>query len=173
MPEEEADLAMYKWARVYLAGEGYNTYEISNHAREGRECRHNLQYWRIGPYLGFGPAAHRFDGEVRSWNVRDLDEYLRRIEGGENPTTGEERLTPIQIHNEKLAFGLRLTEGISVTEGLGYARVENFLDVYGAKLELLHRSVELCGDRLLLTEDGLLLADSVIAELFLDERGRV
>lgn len=95
MPEEETDLAMYEWARKYLAGEGYTTYEISNHAREGRECRHNLQTWRIGPYLGFGPAAHRFDGEIRSWNVRNLDEYLRRVEGGESPTAGEERLTPV------------------------------------------------------------------------------
>ena len=173
MPEEEMDLAMYKWAREYLAREGYYTYEISNHAWEGKECRHNLHYWQIGPYLGFGPAAHRFDGEVRSWNVQNLDEYLRRVEGGKSPTAGEERLTPVQLHNEKLAFGLRLREGISVTEGLGYGSVEDFLAVYGTKLELLQESVDLLGERLVLTEDGFLLADSVTADLFIDEQGRV
>ncbi|UCH11345.1 MAG: radical SAM family heme chaperone HemW [Fidelibacterota bacterium] len=173
MPEEETDLAMYTWAREYLAGQGYDMYEIGNHAREGRACRHNLHYWRIGPYLGFGPAAHRFDGEVRSWNVRDLDEYLKRVEGGESPVAGEERLTPVQLQNEKLAFGLRLREGLSVTEEMGYESVEAFVEVYGAKLEQLHDSVVLNADRLSLTEKGVLLADSVTAELFLDEEGEL
>ncbi|MFC1618845.1 radical SAM family heme chaperone HemW [Candidatus Neomarinimicrobiota bacterium] len=173
MPEEETDLAMYAWTREYLAGQRYDSYEISNHARDDRVCRHNLHYWRIRPYLGFGPSAHRFDGEVRSWNVRDLDEYLTRVEGGECPVAGEERLTSQQIHNEKLAFGLRLREGVSVTGELGYGSVEDFLEKYDSKLEQFQESLVLDEDRLSLTEQGILLADSITAELFLDEQGRV
>jgi oxygen-independent coproporphyrinogen-3 oxidase len=172
MPDEETDLAMYAWAREYLAEQGYDSYEISNHAREGRICRHNLHYWRIRPYLGFGPAAHRFDGKVRSWNVRDLDEYLRRVEGADSPAAGEERLTARQIHNEKLAFGLRLREGISVTEELGYGSVEDFVEIYRVRLAQLRGNVMLKADRLSLTEQGILLADSITADLFLDEEGR-
>ncbi|MFC1583422.1 radical SAM family heme chaperone HemW [Candidatus Neomarinimicrobiota bacterium] len=172
MPDEETDLAMYAWTREYLAGQGYDSYEISNHAREGRVCRHNLHYWRIRPYLGLGPSAHRFDGEVRSWNVRDLDEYLRRVEGGESPVSGEERLTPRQIHNEKLAFGLRLREGVSVTEDLGYGSVEDFLEKYGGKLRQFQEILVLDEDRLSLMEQGILLADSITAELFLDDEGK-
>jgi oxygen-independent coproporphyrinogen-3 oxidase len=171
MPDEETDLAMYAWTREYLAGQGYDTYEISNHARDSRVCRHNLHYWSIRPYLGFGPSAHRFDGEVRSWNVRDLDEYLKRMEGGESPVAGEESLAPLQIHNEKLAFGLRLRNGISVTEELGYESVEDFIEAYGSKLEQFQERVALDEDRLSLTEQGILLADSITAELFLDEEG--
>ncbi len=168
MPREEIDAAMYTGTREYLPGRGYNAYEISNYARNGRACRHNLHYWRIEPYLGFGPAAHRFDGARRSWNVRDLDGYLERIEGGNSPAAGGEELGPVQLHNEKLAFGLRLSGGVSVVDDLGYESVADFIRRYEVQLERWADHLALSSDRLVLGGKGTLLADAIAADFFLD-----
>ena len=168
MPHEEVDTAMYAWTREYLPGRGYNAYEISNFARDGRACRHNLHYWRIEPYLGFGPAAHGFDGARRSWNVRNLDEYMTRVEGGNSPVAGGEELDPVQLRNEKLAFGLRLSGGVSITADLGYESVADFTSRFEVQLERWANHLELSGEQLSLTEQGVLLADTVAADLLLD-----
>lgn len=168
MPREEVDAAMYAWARGYLPGRGYQAYEISNYAREGWACCHNLHYWRIEPYLGFGPAAHGFDGARRTWNVRSLDEYLQRIEEGRSPAAGGEVLSPAQLHNERLAFGLRLSQGLSVIDDLGYDNVQDFTDRFQARLARWKDHLRLSGDQLALREQGALVADSIAADLFLD-----
>lgn len=168
MPREDLDAAMYAWSREYLPGRGYNAYEISNYARNGRACRHNLHYWHIEPYLGFGPSAHSFDGARRSWNVRSLDEYMTLVEGGASPAAGEEVLDPVQLHNEKLAFGLRLSEGVSVTIDLGYDSVTDFARQFEVQLERWTDHLVLAGNRLSLTEQGIFLADTIAADLLLE-----
>ncbi len=168
MPTEEVDADMYTWTREFLPERGYEAYEISNYARPGRACRHNLHYWHIDPYLGFGPAVHRFDGIRRSWNVRSLDEYMQRIEGGRSAVAGEEVLSPGQVHNESLAFGLRLQEGVSVTRDLGYASVMDFTLRFQAQLERWEEHLAFSGDRLTLSGKGALLADAIAADFFLD-----
>ncbi|UCH61707.1 MAG: radical SAM family heme chaperone HemW [Fidelibacterota bacterium] len=170
MPAEEVDTALYAWTRQYLPGWGYHAYEISNYARNGRACRHNLHYWRGEPYLGFGPAAHGFDGTRRWWNVRDLDKYLKLIEGGDSPVAGGEELNIIQLRNEKLALGLRLSRGISVTVDLGYESVADFISKYEGQLESWADHLVLVGEQLSLTEQGTLLADTIAADLFLEGR---
>lgn len=170
MPPEEVDAAMYAWTREYLPGRGYNAYEISNYARNGRACRHNLHYWRGERYLGFGPAAHGFDGARRWWNVRGLDEYLKRIEGENSPVAGGEDLDPVQLHNEQLAFGLRLSGGVSVTADLGYESAADFTSRYQVQLERWADHLALSGEQLSLTEQGTLLADAIAADLFLEGR---
>jgi oxygen-independent coproporphyrinogen-3 oxidase len=173
MPSEAEDSAMYSWTRDYLPNQGYRAYEISNFARYDRICSHNLHYWHIEPYLGFGPSAHAFDGNRRTWNVRNLDTYMTRVERGELPMAGEESISSHQKHNEKLAFGLRLSEGVSVTQDLGYSSVVDFTSRYGERLSRWAEHLLLHDDRLVLLEPGVLLADMVIADLFLDEEGDV
>ncbi|GAF78711.1 unnamed protein product [marine sediment metagenome] len=168
MPREDLDAAMYARAREYLPGRGYRAYEISNFARDGKACRHNLHYWRIKPYLGFGPSAHSFDGARRSWNVRSLDEYMTSVDGGASPAAGEEVLGPVQLHNEKLAFGLRLSGGVSVTTDLGYGSVPEFARQFEVQLERWTDHLVLSGDRLSLTEQGIFLADTIAADLLLE-----
>ena len=168
MPHEDLDAAMYARAREYLPGQGYNAYEISNFARDGKACRHNLHYWRIEPYLGFGPSAHSFDGARRSWNVRSLDEYLKCVAEGRSPVSGEEVLDPVQLHNEKLAFGLRLSGGVSVMADLGYDSVMDFARQFEVHLERWTDHLVLAGDRLSLTEQGIFLADTIAANLLLE-----
>ncbi|UCH11518.1 MAG: radical SAM family heme chaperone HemW [Fidelibacterota bacterium] len=169
MPSEEEDAAMYGWTREFLPRSGYEAYEISNFTRANKACRHNLHYWHIEPYLGFGPSAHAFDGQRRTWNVHSLDTYMTRLEKGDQPQEGEEMLSPRQKHNEKLAFGLRLSEGVSVIHDLGYSHVEEFTSRYEERLVQWAGHLLLRGDRLILLEPGIFLADTVIGDLILDE----
>jgi len=166
MPAEELDYRLYACSRETLAEEGYAPYEISNYARPGQACRHNLHYWRIEPYLGFGPSAHSFDGVRRAWNVRNLDEYVRRMEEGRVPAAGSEILSDDQLYNEKLAFGLRLAAGISVTEALGHPSSLSFADQWRAELDKWSGKLVLEGERLRLNEEGVFLADTIAADLF-------
>ena len=79
MLEETVDMGMYAWGREFLEAAGYPNYEISNHARSGYECRHNLNYWTGIEYLGFGPAAHSYFHNRRHWNIKNLDKYLAMV----------------------------------------------------------------------------------------------
>ncbi len=166
LPDEDRDYRMYALTRELLSRRGYVPYEVSNYAREGRACRHNLHYWRIEPYLSFGPAAHGFDGLQRRWNVRNLDEYMDRIETGRSPVAGDEDLNPDQLYHEKLAFGLRLKEGLSVTESLGYASPRAFARQHRRLLTKWEGWLVLQGDRLQMTETGVFLTDTVTADFF-------
>ena len=78
--EAEADRRMYEAALELMAAGGYNQYEISNAALKGRECRHNLKYWNLDQYLGFGPSAHSFAGNVRRSNPDKLELYCGNAE---------------------------------------------------------------------------------------------
>ncbi len=167
MPAEETDYRMFTATRELLTTGGYSAYEASNFARDGRVCRHNLHYWRIEPYLGLGPAAHGFDGSSRYWNVRDLDEYLRRDAARESPRSGSENLTVEQLANERLAFGLRLAEGVSVTNGLGFGSSGAFRRHFAAQLQRWCGKVELSGTQLRATPAGVLFLDSLAADFML------
>ena len=156
---------MYEAAIDTLAAAGYAQYEISNFARPGAECRHNLTYWRNQPYLGIGPSAAGFvDGE-RYKNVADNAEYVRAIRAGRSPHTQEECLTPEQRAGETAMLALRLTEGI---ERRSFARrfgrdpalfFADAIDKHAADglLEVTETAIRL-------TRTGRLLADTVIAD---------
>jgi oxygen-independent coproporphyrinogen-3 oxidase len=131
LPLPDPDLAadMYEWASEYLEGQGYQQYEISNWARPGYQCRHNLQYWRNQPYLGFGTGAHGCANGMRISDVLRIKIYIDRL----NPdppspnylipdylfplspaTVTQTRLTPFVEMQETMLLGLRLTqEGVS------------------------------------------------------------
>ncbi len=164
MPPQEMDREMLIQTWEFLGAQGYAGYEVSNYARPGRQCRHNLHYWRIEPYHGFGPAAHRFDGAVRSWNIRHLDGYVERLEMGRSPLAGRELLTAQERYNEKLAFGLRLREGISVTAALGFEDERAFAGHYAELLDRWAEAVVLEQENLSLTRAGLLMADAIAAD---------
>src|SRR5204863_2018677 len=104
----------YRLAEELLDGAGYRHYELSSWARPGRESRHNAAYWERRAYTGIGTGAHSYDGlATRSWNTRDLDRYLARVEAGEQPTSGSERLSEAARAFEALALGLRRVHGTS------------------------------------------------------------
>ncbi len=112
LPDEEDQLAALDTAEKILRRAGYLRYEISNYARPGRACRHNMDCWRGGEYLGFGPAAASHFNRRRWQNLPNLAGYLAALENGRTPPRESENLTPELARTERLIFGLRLAEGV-------------------------------------------------------------
>jgi oxygen-independent coproporphyrinogen-3 oxidase len=126
LPLPDPDLAadMYEWVSDYLEGQGYEQYEISNWARSGFQCRHNLQYWRNEPYLGFGAGAHGCANGLRISNVLRIKTYIEHMTRGRQIPTLSFPISPAAVTQtyitrrvemqETLMLGLRLTRaGVS------------------------------------------------------------
>ena len=169
-PDDDDQATKYEVADERLTAAGYPWYEISNWARPGRECRHNLLYWGQGEYLAIGCSAH---GHTRAdpgcawvsrrwWNVRTPERYIRAIAGGESPEGGAEELDAATASEEQLVLALRTRAGIDVA-ALGDL-LEELLDD-----GLVTRS----DDRATLTRRGRLLANDVAVRLLMNrERAR-
>jgi oxygen-independent coproporphyrinogen-3 oxidase len=119
LPDEEVGVVLYEMTQDHLAAHGLPAYEISNHARPGAECRHNLAYWLYQDYVGVGPGAHgrltRDGAKCATRQVRLPERWLAAVEGtgtGLEETTPVDRATAIE---EMLMMGLRLVEGVSRT----------------------------------------------------------
>jgi oxygen-independent coproporphyrinogen-3 oxidase len=111
-PDPDLQADMFVLACDLLGEAGYRHYEVSNWAKPGFECRHNLGYWERRPYLGLGAGAHSYRDDRRWWNVRPPEEYLRRVEAGVRPIGGDERLEPSDAYLEEVFLRLRILEGI-------------------------------------------------------------
>ena len=154
-PDEEHDAALFELTMDVLGDAGYEQYEISNYAKPGRECLHNIAYWTAADYLGLGPSAFSTVGEARWKNVSDTEDYVRRVNAGEDTADFRERVDARTRRAEQLAFALRTSRGV---------------DDSGEWTEELHRLhsagyLEPRGDRWVLTRPGKLVADA-IAETF-------
>ena len=115
-PDEDA-AEMYLRARDVLANAGYEHYEISNFARPGLACRHNLKYWSDGEWLAFGCGAHSTMDGVRWKNVSATEAYIRGLEAGGGPIVAERReLSPVERFQEAVFMGLRLVSGIDLQD---------------------------------------------------------
>ena len=162
---EEAEREMYLGARERLAAAGYEHYEVANFALPGRRCRHNLNYWQGGEYLGLGAGAFSYQAGERRGNVGDPEEYCRRLEAGADPVDFRERLEPEKRAREALMLGLRMREGVD----LGNFQARTGFDaraLFGATLDphLAAGRLEITGSQLRLTLEGLLVADSIMTD---------
>jgi len=108
LPDDDTQADMYLWTVEYLQKHGYEQYEISNFAQPGYESRHNLKYWTLGEYAGFGPGAHSDMGGVRFAYERDLDAYL----AGELHLSEMEEIPPLDRDLEYIMLSLRTVQGI-------------------------------------------------------------
>lgn len=120
LPDDDGVARMYAATRETLRAAGYRHYEISNFSRPGKECRHNLKYWRRDGYLGLGPSAHGllFPGEsapfgLRTANPPSLSDYVRVLEEGRPPWGSTLACGTEDAWKESLIFGLRMEEGVS------------------------------------------------------------
>ncbi|MBK6880015.1 MAG: coproporphyrinogen III oxidase family protein [Elusimicrobia bacterium] len=113
VPDDDLQADMYEEAADALIAAGFGHYEISNFAKPGRECRHNLRYWRNQDCLGAGVSAARYDGRTRRTNTDNLSVYLLAMEGGQTPVVEETALTEAERLGEDLMLGLRLAEGVA------------------------------------------------------------
>lgn len=154
-PSEELTVELYELAVERLRQMGIFQYEISNFARPGLQSRHNLKYWRLEPYAGFGAGAHSFDGATRRSNVESPAEYVARLESGQSPCLES---VPAQPLEERFIVGLRLREGIRPTREewrVFEAPIRRFLS---------SGLLEADGDHLRLTAQGVLLSNEVLQE---------
>lgn len=111
-PDVQAD--RYEIADELLTSAGYPWYEVSNFARPGHECRHNIHYWRNSDWWGFGPGAHSHIGGVRWWNVKHPRSYAQLLATGVSPAHAREVLSDRARHEEHVMLGIRLREGIAI-----------------------------------------------------------
>jgi oxygen-independent coproporphyrinogen-3 oxidase len=111
-PDPDLQADMFMLACEALADAGYRHYEISNWARPGFECVHNLGYWERRPYVGLGAGAHSYRDDVRWWNVRPPETYLEMIGRDELPIGGSESLDPSDAYLEEVFLKLRILEGV-------------------------------------------------------------
>lgn len=181
--EPDPDIAadQYEWTRTRLAQAGYEQYEISNWAKPGRECRHNLVYWHAEPYLGLGAGAHSFflgrrianidapnryvEAVNESWEQRQATGRgeLRQIAGGETPDDATQRA-------DAMILGLRLMRGVSIAEFT--ARFGVSPDAAFGPAIAKHEALgllERADGRLRLTDRGLLLSNELFVDLLPDD----
>jgi oxygen-independent coproporphyrinogen-3 oxidase len=155
VPSDELTAELYETAVARLTRLGISRYEISNFARPGFESQHNLKYWRLEPYVGFGADAHSFDGRERWQNIESPSDYVARIEAGESSRVETTASNPAE---ERFFVGLRLADGIQ-PEPDDWRRfdqpIQRFIDE-----GLLARD----GATLRLTDRGVLLSNEVFAE---------
>ncbi len=163
--EEEVEAMDGVTARI-TEGEKLNQYEISNYARNGFQCRHNIGYWRNRPYIGLGAGAVSYREGCRIRNVADPVRYCELLESGESLAIERETLGSEDSFRESVIMGLRMNEGISV-EDLWRRYGMNLEKYYGEVLQRLIRGrlLELRGEFLRLTERGRMVANGVMAEL--------
>ena len=112
LPDDEAQAEMYLWAVDALAARGYQQYEISNFAKEGYASRHNLKYWTLGEYMGFGPGAHSDLGGARYAYEKDLEGYIQGVRGRGPLLSESDRIPPMDRDIEYLMLGLRTVHGL-------------------------------------------------------------
>lgn len=163
--DEELEREMYHWIIARLNKAGFRHYEISNFARPGFECRHNLKYWTGRPYLGIGSAAHSLIGKERLANTEHPVEYIRQIRENVSHRACCEILGPKEELSERFFLGLRLIDGVSLP-GLQAEFGQEAVGIYGDTIRRLESKglVTVDGDMLRLTRRGLDYANQVWME---------
>ncbi len=185
-PPDEEVADMYLSTVESLDAAGLMQYEVSNFARAGKECRHNIVYWKKGDYIGLGVAAHshlkaanfinagtetthpagkmrkKDTASLRWWNVTDPEEYMDHIDNEGNAVEGAESIDVERDINESLLLGLRLREGIDA--GVLDTPHRRAVEIVGAQLAEVGL-VSFDGTRVYLTPRGMLLADEIAAKI--------
>ena len=166
MPDDEVIAAMYESAVEMLNNACYGQYEISNFSLPGYECRHNMNYWDRGEYLGLGPGAWSFISGTRSANISDTVEYSHRLSDGRSVIDAQETIGPVPSARETILLGLRTMKGLDLVR----FKLEFGADLLG----LLERNavplmdaglLSLADGRLRLTDSGILLSNEALARL--------
>lgn len=179
LPNEDEEADMYLAAVEYLNVQGYPQYEISNFAKNGCRCRHNLKYWHCEEYLGFGPSAHSYFSNCRFSFVRDLDAYLNAIELPSSRiklTAQCDEISPRERIGEYIMLHLRLNSGVRLSE---FSREfgQDFELMYGRKMQ---RYIDAGfavrrGDSIALTPSGMFVSNYILSDIldFADLGGEI
>lgn len=168
LPTEDADREFQDIMREGLERLGYIRYEISNYAKLGFECIHNINYWRTGEYVGVGVSASGFDNSVRYVNTSSMETYINTVEAGEDPAS-ETHINTFEDDVEEFIFmGLRMTEGTSAEEFYQRFNADLF-DFYGEVIKKYIESGHLKFEkgRLSLTSKGFDISNYILSDFML------
>ncbi|MCL2218021.1 MAG: radical SAM family heme chaperone HemW [Defluviitaleaceae bacterium] len=155
LPDDATDRDMYNTARRLLTAAGYNHYEISNFAKPNQESLHNINCWRLKPYIGFGLGAHSFDGRARWHNTEDMAEYLQYSGKGDALRKDILLLSAADLAAEAMILGLRLCKGVTEETASPFKNEVS---------KLVSDGLLACGNgRIALTPYGMDLANRVFA----------
>lgn len=165
LPDEDSERLMYERTHEVLGEYGYEQYEISNYAKKGYQCRHNIGYWRRVPYLGLGLGAASLMNETRFSNTVDWKEYLENSGSPHIIRKDVQKLTPEDAMEEYMILGLRMCEGVSADE---FERTfgRRLSEIYGdviekyTRLDLLQKR----GNNLSFTRRGISVSNTILAD---------
>jgi oxygen-independent coproporphyrinogen III oxidase len=162
LPGEDLVSDLYLETISFLTSCGYLQYEISNFAKPGFACRHNLKYWKREAVLGFGVGSHSFDLKSRYANCSGIEDYLSLMEKSAGPVSWREQVSDEQALQETFFLGLRLTEGIDCSR-LRNGSHENYLKKYEESLKDLQSRglIERRDSIIRLTQTGMLLSNEI------------
>ncbi|MCX7737795.1 MAG: radical SAM family heme chaperone HemW [Hydrogenothermaceae bacterium] len=146
LPDEEESYKMFKVVDQFLEDRGFKRYEISNWAKDGYECRHNISYWKHLEFLGVGVSAWSFIGYERFGNTKNINQYLEAVNRGEKAVILREFLDEEKIREERVFLGLRLREGIELNlirnlEFLKEIVSRDYVKVENNRLTLSHKGI--------------------------------
>ncbi len=163
--DEDTDRFMYERTEQILSAAGYQRYEISNYAKKGKECRHNIKYWDRSDYLGMGIGAASLMEDFRFTNVRNLHEYLYITEKNGETTDEKEFLSKEDAKAEFMYLGLRMMKGISIND-FELKFQESFHECYGLQISrFAEQGLMACqGDSVFLTGKGIDVSNRIFAE---------
>jgi len=165
LPDDDEQADMYLYMTDILEHYGYPQYEISNFSLPSKESKHNLKYWRLDDYMGFGPGAHSCVDSLRYSYVRDLDKYIDGVFGNTDIIDEYEKTEKLDRAAEYIMLGMRTVRGISRDEyssvyKSGFDRIEYLLGEYEKK-----GWAKLSGERWCFTSSGFLLSNILIGTL--------
>ncbi len=167
--DEETDRAMYELAIKMFESGGFEHYEISNFAKPGFRCRHNMRYWQNKPYIGVGPAAASCIGNRRTKNIADIDKYIQAIETNNSAAEEAVILSASDIASETAVLNLRTADGIDIED----YKQRHGLDVCDVFAEPINRYRKLDfiareETRVHLTKKALPIADTILCDFIID-----
>lgn len=164
IPNPSDDVAAHRYELIdqKLQDMGMSWYEVSNWAKPGGECRHNIAYWRNQDWLGIGPGAHAHSTGTRSWNLKHPAAWAAKVDEGVSAVADREVLSSLDIAHENIMLGLRLREGLNLST-LGEAGLAQAQLALG---EGLLEPAAFAEGKAILTFQGRLLADGLVARLW-------
>jgi len=162
---EQLDREMYEAAIGMLEEAGFEHYEISNFAKPGYRCVHNLAYWNDASYIGLGPAAGSHLGSERILNIRDIKQYIQAIDSNQSPAEFRQTLAPIETACEKAVLALRKIEGIDLAEFKTDTGLDPFA-LFGKTIEQGRKKglLKIENNHLSLTKPALPIADTILCD---------
>ncbi|MEG3087082.1 radical SAM family heme chaperone HemW [Sphingomonas sp. PB4P5] len=164
IPDGDSAADLFETTRAITAAAGLPAYEISNHARLGSESRHNLVYWRYQDYAGIGPGAHGRRNGLATVRRKKPENFLAAVARNQHGMELEDPLTPATRATEALLMGLRLREGVDLARiaRLGETTIPELIDLPALEKLAAQGLAKREGDRLLVTEAGMLLLDAIL-----------